>query len=334
MILHRAPYLCILATIGLAHLPGPQVHVIGQNVPYVHYDFITGWLVVNPQNNQLVSLSVPGPPALTIHRWQNGTSSNGITDWVQRYADGKEQWIGTTHVANGEFVFPNNYTYDVARYEQFLGDNDFGEVEIGLLDQSQPNNVIRVTTRVAVYHADYTLVDFDLDGDADVNDANLLTTVGDLQAGLIPGSPGVPEYFDFDRDTIVDEHDLDEFLKNAAQFNGFSQPYYKGDADLNGRVDFADFVRLNNNWQRIATPDHKLGWGAGDFNTDGRVDFSDFVEQNNNWRRANTFSAALGHISVVPEPIGSSCLLFAVGMCATMWRQFHRVQTSTCVDVE
>jgi hypothetical protein len=63
-------------------------------------------------------------------------------------------------------------------------------------------------------------------------------------------------------------------LKNMVPNSGFlirdiqSDP---GDADLNRRVEFADFVVLADHFGQ---PGH---WSDGDFDGNGQVDFSDFV---------------------------------------------------------
>jgi hypothetical protein len=47
----------------------------------------------------------------------------------------------------------------------------------------------------------------------------------------------------------------------------------RGDADLNGRIEFADFLALA---QAFATPGAK-GWQEGDFDGDEEVTFADFL---------------------------------------------------------
>lgn len=59
------------------------------------------------------------------------------------------------------------------------------------------------------------------------------------------------------------------------------RPTIRGDADLDGDVDLADFIRLRNNF----------GGGsgmftAGDFNGDGQVDLADFILLRNNFGKA------------------------------------------------
>jgi autotransporter-associated beta strand protein len=47
---------------------------------------------------------------------------------------------------------------------------------------------------------------------------------------------------------------------------------YYGDADLNGRVNFDDYVRIDNGFNN-----HLLDWENGDFNYSGGIDFDDYV---------------------------------------------------------
>ncbi|HZL35042.1 MAG TPA: dockerin type I domain-containing protein [Tepidisphaeraceae bacterium] len=52
-----------------------------------------------------------------------------------------------------------------------------------------------------------------------------------------------------------------------------------GDANLDGQVNFADFVALSNHFGATVAS----GWDAGDFNYDGTVSFADFVLLSNNF---------------------------------------------------
>jgi hypothetical protein len=45
-----------------------------------------------------------------------------------------------------------------------------------------------------------------------------------------------------------------------------------GDANLDGRVNFDDYVRTDNGFNN-----HRTGWSNGDFNYDGKIDFDDYV---------------------------------------------------------
>ena len=78
-------------------------------------------------------------------------------------------------------------------------------------------------------------------------------------------------------------------------------PALLGDADLDGEVAFADFLRLSANFGEVGS------WIDGDFDGDGEVTFPDFLQLSGNF--GETSSA----IAAVPEP---SCIaLLGVGLC-------------------
>ena len=107
--------------------------------------------------------------------------------------------------------------------------------------------------------------DFDLDGDCDGADVDL------LQANIVNG-PANPAIFDLTGDGAVTVADRDEWLALAGAENLPSgNAYLLGDANLDGVVDVSDFNIWNDNKFRNNT-----AWTAADFNVDGVVDVSDF----------------------------------------------------------
>jgi autotransporter-associated beta strand protein len=102
---------------------------------------------------------------------------------------------------------------------------------------------------------------------------------------------------------------------------------FDGDANDDGVVNFADFVRLSNNYGAA-----DAGWFGGDFNGDGTTNFADFVRLSNNY--GNTVGggsivisadewAALGSFgtaaAAVPEP--ASLALLGIGAAALLTRK-------------
>jgi autotransporter-associated beta strand protein len=100
---------------------------------------------------------------------------------------------------------------------------------------------------------------------------------------------------------------------------------FLGDADDNGTVNFADFVRLSNNYGLA-----DKGWFGGDFNGDGTTNFADFVQLSNNYGNTvgggsivvssdelaalSAFGAAAA--DAVPEP--ASLALLGIGAAALL----------------
>lgn len=131
-----------------------------------------------------------------------------------------------------------------------------------------------------------------------------LCNVSDLQAvdGLFGSGDiamGVPalgnEVFDLNNDHTINDSDITNWLGLAAAEMGFTAPFVPGDTDLDGSVDFADFLRLANNFPG------GLEWTDGNF--DGSLDgtqFSDFLLLSQNF--GSSISEA--DSSSVPEPPG------------------------------
>lgn len=81
-----------------------------------------------------------------------------------------------------------------------------------------------------------------------------------------------------------------------------------GDANADGRVDFADFTILSNNYGKATTK----GRTDGDFNADGTVTFADYVILSNNYGKGTTdvgasdVPAAPGPLFTVTDPAPGS----------------------------
>jgi hypothetical protein len=107
-----------------------------------------------------------------------------------------------------------------------------------------------------------------------------------------------------------------------------------GDSNMDGRVDFADLVRVA---QRYESTSFGSGWGDGDFNYDGKVNFADLV------RVAQNYDSSVGGAAVpgasadfakdvaaafasVPEPgtaTGAALLLAGCGAVRRRRRHQH-----------
>ena len=109
-------------------------------------------------------------------------------------------------------------------------------------------------------------------------------------------------WFDVDGNGIVDVADQVHWVESLV---GTSF----GDADLNGQVEFADFLVLSSNFGQAG------GWAAGDFDGSGDVQFADFLQLSANFGNTNMAAAN------VPEPSSITLLLvFGVSMCVVRRR--------------
>jgi hypothetical protein len=73
-----------------------------------------------------------------------------------------------------------------------------------------------------------------------------------------------------------------------------ADPLLAGDADMNGKVEFTDYLALETHFGRSG-----VNWTGGDFNNDGKVTFQDYLLLEQNFAKA------------VPEPATISLLVLA-----------------------
>ena len=136
--------------------------------------------------------------------------------------------------------------------------------------------------------------DFNFDGNYNCLDVDAL--VAEIASGNFSAN------FDMNGDAVLNTLDLDRWLTEAgSRVLASGNPFQRGDANLNGTVDGADFLVWNA---------HKFtstaAWCSGDFNADGSVDGSDFVLWNQ-----HKFTSA--DAAAIPEPtIGWLASLLAV----------------------
>ena len=125
------------------------------------------------------------------------------------------------------------------------------------------------------------LGDVNADGQLSVDDLDFLCS------GLATGSQFIG--FDLSGDGVVDDGDIQLFLEQASAL--------PGDSDLNGAVDFADFLTLSVNFGLDAS-----FWSEGDFDCNFVVEFPDFL------LLAANFGQSVATVAAVPEP-GSGVVL-------------------------
>ena len=123
----------------------------------------------------------------------------------------------------------------------------------------------------------------------------------DRVAGAIRGQDA-QDRFDLNRDRHLTSADLDLWITDLVG----TRP---GDADLNGKVDFRDFLILSENYESNA------GWSTGDFDGSSRSDFGDFLLLSNNFGFVSGNEA-----NVVPEPQLEFCWVLALLLTCLLGR--------------
>jgi hypothetical protein len=126
-----------------------------------------------------------------------------------------------------------------------------------------------------------------------------------LLAAHIPSSD--PAY-DVTGDWQVDGEDMDALIEDVLQT-------VYGDADLDGDVDFLDYLAVKAHFG--AEPPVVAGWPDGDFDGDGDVDFEDYCAGRSNfgWCRGE------GGLGGAPAPEPATLLLTLAGALAALRRR-------------
>ena len=127
--------------------------------------------------------------------------------------------------------------------------------------------------------------DFNGDVTLDVKDIDELAARVRVSSGDL--------YYDVDADGQISENDIAVWVEGL-------KGTQLGDTDLNGSVDFEDFLVLSEHFGTAG------GWGDGDFTGDGRVDFSDFLALSVNFGGANA------EFVTIPEPTAYRVALFSI----------------------
>ncbi len=144
---------------------------------------------------------------------------------------------------------------------------------------------------------DGLLGDFDADNLLTVTDIDLLSA--EVRSASNSAS------FDINNDGEVNGLDRANWIELAGTLSG--------DSDLNGSVEFADFLTLSSSFGQAG------GWGSGDFDGNGSVEFADFLALSRNFGGSAAASA-------VPEPDAVSLLAMAglIGLYQTRSRRRNR----------
>ncbi len=105
---------------------------------------------------------------------------------------------------------------------------------------------------------------------------------------------GTDELYDVNGDGLVDMDDHAFWVEDV-------KGILHGDADMDGAVEFDDFLFLSSSFEMEA------GWAGGDFNGDGIAEFEDFLALSGNFGQ-------VAAVASVPEP--SSATLASLSLLA------------------
>ena len=155
----------------------------------------------------------------------------------------------------------------------------------------------------SILRLEFSPEDFDFSGNVTSADANLLCDR--LRRGRRTGDDAL---LDLTADGVIDHADLSAFLLAAGSLSG--------DADLNGVVEFSDFLSLADRTAR------QRSWEQGDFDCNRRTDFDDFV------LLANNFGSMSAEVAAVPEPSTGVLCLVTVAMMVLVLRKSDRFRES------
>ena len=278
------PYNTFLAT--------PQIDIVDITPGTIQLTFDSSWRPEFDSSNQRAQL---------LANYDNGESIS-ILEWTS------DPSFTDCDVADpGEFCFKNDESTNESlsfAIPAANGGADSVEFFFNMLDAGNDwwwaiDDIVvtgdRTTTGVDC--------DFDDDGSCNTVDIDL------LGKEIIAGTNDTA--FDMNSDGAVNLADQDQWRADAADKNGFAEPYLNGDANLDGSVTAPDLNALGSNWQTSPDP-----WSSGDFNADGFVDAGDLNLLGTNWQKSIPLAAAG---QAVPEP--SSLVLLAIAGLALSLRR-------------
>jgi hypothetical protein len=181
--------------------------------------------------------------------------------------------IDVTEIVRGDYAVDGSAPLSAFRFEisdaTFVEDN-----KRNVFDMSEPQLIVSFASLP-------DLTDFNGDAIFDALDIDSISVA--LRSNNLHAK------FDVNQDGRVTSEDRAFLIESVAATN-------PGDSNLDGNVDFADFLVLSNSFNENG------GWAAGDFDGDGLVGFPDFLLLSDNYLASNAAAS-------VPEPTGFSILL-------------------------
>lgn len=249
-----------------------------------------------------------GGPASDIDTTWTGT---GNGSWTNPGGDFSETISSSTSVgARGTYTWEAT-DFMLADINMWLNDpsTNFGWILIG--DEDTPKTAKRFISGnnsasggpslTLTFEVDDPGIPGDYDGDGTLTPADVDLLCEGVRSGDNPAE------FDLDQNMVVDLEDQRIWVEDLAGT-------FRGDVDLNGVIDFPDFLNLSGNFGIPPQPGQGH-WAVGDFNCDANVDFPDFLELSGNFGRTSQAVAS------VPEPASQWMVLGALFALLTIRRR-------------
>lgn len=201
-------------------------------------------------------------------QWLVDVNHDGYLDLVESPGQHLDQWFVR---ASGEPIYVLNDLDPSIALDVVLGSKDgldfsnrstsyhhIGSAYITAADQT--DSQLRL---ILVNESSYLILgsdkrDLNQDGVVSAADIDAICRISESAASTFDTR------FDLNRDQVINDQDVDSFINDLLQIQ-------RGDIDLDGDVDFADFLQLSANYATDAAE-----WAGGDFNCDARVDAHDF----------------------------------------------------------
>ena len=184
---------------------------------------------------------------------ENNAVSGNVSENDVLSADGGNTYRVSVPPSDGQVTMNANGTFTYTPNIDFSGSDSFS-YELTDIDGDVRSAVVSVSVADVVSSIPG---DLNEDGTLSAEDIDLLL------AGLSENSSAIR--LDVNEDDVVDQQDLDYMIETIFRT-------LPGDADLDGDVDFADFLILSANFGNSDT-----GWQEGNFNPDDETSFTDFL---------------------------------------------------------
>lgn len=230
----------------------------------------------------------------TLDQGFEGTTSDG---------SGGFRWMVIEAIVDADTVGPSGLTDDKGIATFSITEAASGEtIEIGTIDNSNGDGVVNMTGEVAVVFADiFSSVSNDPDLSFGIFDNLIVTSL-----------PATTDPLDCNNDGSVTADDVACASADTISATLTAASLLGGDLDLNGKVEFADFLTFSGNF---GITDKGGGYANGDIDLNGAVEFADFLTLSGNFGK--TANAAQS----VPEPSGLAVFCLGALLLAPLRRR-------------